>query len=90
MKTEALAMEVLAEHFDAHSGDEVLRPAVTLETAPACAVRLLLDYAWELKRQFFDEASQQWLSDAACGDHLLTITTITTFQQGSRRPQARG
>ena len=90
MKTETLSIEALAEHFDAHAADELLRPAVTAETAPACAVRLLTDYAWELKRQFFDEGAQQWLSDAACGDHLLTITTISALQHGFRRPQGHG
>ena len=83
-------MEALAEHFDAHATDALLRPAVTAEAAPACAVRLLTDSAWELKRQFFDEGSQQWLSDAACGDHLLTITTISALQHGFRRPQGHG
>ena len=90
MTTEPISTEVLAEHFDAHEATDALRPAVTAETAPACAVHLLLDYAWELKRQFFDEGSQRWPSDSACGDHFLTITTIRALQQGFRRPQGHG
>jgi hypothetical protein len=90
MTIEPISIEVLTEHFDTHEAANVLRSSVTAETAPACAVHLLLDYAWELKRQFFDESSQRWLSDSACCDHLLTIATIRALQQGFRRPQGHG
>lgn len=76
--------EALGEHFDAHPDAGVLHPAVTDETTPACAMRLLMDYAWELKRQFFNADTKEWFSEAARGDHLLTITTVSALRQQLR------
>jgi hypothetical protein len=80
-------MDALIEHFDAHPGEGALHPAVTDDSAPACAVRLLMDYAWELKRQFFNADTKEWFSEAARGDHLLTITTVSALRRRLRGGQ---
>ena len=77
-------MESLIEHFSAHPGNGALHPAVAGTTTQACAMRLLMDYAWELKRQFFSAETREWFSEAARGDHLLTITTICALRQQLR------
>lgn len=82
-------MDGLVEHFDAHPGKWALRTAVTEDTAPACAMRLLMDYAWELKRQFFDADKAEWSSEAARVDHLLTITTVCALRRRLRGTRKR-